>query len=80
MRTQLHLWGNSLAIRIPKAFAIETNLAQGSLVELSVINGTLVISPVGYPEPTLDELLAGVTDENLHGDVDTGSAVGGEAW
>ena len=28
----------------------------------------------------LDKLLAGVTDDNLHAEVDTGHAVGKEAW
>jgi antitoxin component of MazEF toxin-antitoxin module len=29
---------------------------------------------------TLAQLLAGVTPENIHAEVDTGSSVGGEAW
>lgn len=28
----------------------------------------------------LEQLLAGVTEENRHGEWDTGVAVGGEAW
>lgn len=35
--------------------------------------------PVNGLGPSLDELLAQVTDDNLHGEVDTGPAVGGEA-
>jgi antitoxin component of MazEF toxin-antitoxin module len=30
--------------------------------------------------PTLEDLLDGVADANLHGEVDTGSAQGSEAW
>jgi antitoxin component of MazEF toxin-antitoxin module len=30
--------------------------------------------------PTLDELVSGITDENKHGEFDTGPAVGNEEW
>ncbi len=80
MQTRVQQWGNSLAVRIPRAFAAETQLDRGSLVELSVVDGVLVITPLPQPELTLDELLAGVTVDNLHGEMDTGPTVGGEAW
>lgn len=32
------------------------------------------------PTPTLDELLDGVTDRNIHGEVDTDSAIGNKVW
>ncbi len=73
-------WGNSLALRIPTSFAAEARLAEDTPVELSLVDGRLVIQPLAQAEPTLDELLAGVTDENLHGEWDTGPAVGREAW
>jgi antitoxin component of MazEF toxin-antitoxin module len=37
-------------------------------------------APVRRRKYTLDELLAGVTDQNLHGEIQTGSSVGAEAW
>ena len=36
-------------------------------------------SPVGHPDVELAHLLAGITDDNLHGEIDTGTAVGKEA-
>ena len=80
MKTCVRKWGNSLALRIPLSFAAEARLAEDTPVELSLIDGKLVIQPLAPPSPTLDELLAGVTDENLHGEWDTGPAVGREAW
>lgn len=80
MRTKIQLWGNSLALRIPRPFAEETGLGRQSEVELSVTKGRLVVVPVKEPRLTLDELLARVTDENLHSEIDTGPAVGNEAW
>lgn len=34
MKIQVQKWGNSLALRIPKSFAIETKIDQGTIVEL----------------------------------------------
>jgi antitoxin MazE len=80
MRTHIQKWGNSLAVRIPRAFAAEARLADNTPVELSLVEGKLVVAPVTSPSAALDELLAGITDDNIHGEVDTGPAVGNEAW
>lgn len=78
MRTRIQRWGNSLAVRIPKPFAAEAGLEQQSEVDVAVVDGTLVITP--SPVPALSDLLAQVTDENLHGETDSGSPVGREVW
>ena len=80
MKTRVKKWGNSLAIRIPKPLAVEVGLEDSSPIELSLMDGRLVITPVVEPELSLATLLAQVTEENLHGEVDTGPAVGGEVW
>lgn len=80
MRTQVKKWGNSLALRIPKPFAIEIGLERDSPVEVSLVNGQLVIAPVVEPALTLEHLLAQVTEDNLHGEIGTGPAVGREVW
>ena len=80
MRTRVQKWGNSLALRIPKPFAAEIGLRQNSPVEMSLVDGQLVILPVVEPTLTLEHLLAQVTEDNLHGEVETGSAVGSEVW
>jgi len=80
MKTRVQKWGNSLALRIPKSFANEVGLQRETSVEVSLTDGRLVITPVSEPKPTLKQLLAKVTKENLHHEVETGSAVGNEAW
>jgi antitoxin MazE len=80
MKTRVQKWGNSLALRIPKAFATEAGLRAGTAVELSLVDGTLVVQPVGPQTLTLDELLRGITDDNIPGEWDTGAAVGKELW
>ncbi len=80
MLTKIQKWGNSLALRIPKAFALDVQLEDDSVVEITLVDGQIIIKPVGSPAWTLEQLLAGVNDDNLHSEIDTGQAVGNEAW
>ncbi|MBI3359755.1 MAG: AbrB/MazE/SpoVT family DNA-binding domain-containing protein [Chloroflexi bacterium] len=80
MRAQVQMWGNSLALRIPKSFASEINLEPGSEVELSLAGGKIIIFPTRRFVFTLEELLAGITEQNLHYEINTGFAVGNEVW
>ena len=80
MRAQIQKWGNSLAVRIPKAFAAELGLVQDSSVELALEDGSLVVRPSPSPEYHLSELLDRVTEDNLHTEEDYGRAVGNEEW
>jgi antitoxin MazE len=80
MRVRVQKWGNSLALRIPKSFATETALDPGAEVELTLEEGRLVVTPRRAPTYDLSELLAHVTPENLHHEVDTGPSVGSEVW
>ncbi|MBI2854693.1 MAG: AbrB/MazE/SpoVT family DNA-binding domain-containing protein [Chloroflexi bacterium] len=80
MKTRVQKWGNSLALRIPKSFADEVGLQRETPVEVSLVDGKLVVTPERRSAPTLKQLLAKITEENLHHEVDTGSAVGNEGW
>ena len=80
MRTRVQRWGNSLAVRIPRSFAAELQLDNDSEVDLTLIDGKLALTPVSVPRFTLDELLAGINETNMHQEVDTGSASGKEEW
>ncbi len=80
MKTKVQKWGNSLALRIPKSFADEVGLQREASVDVSLDDGKLVVTPVSRPKPTLKQLLAKVTKENLHHEVNTGAAVGNEVW
>jgi len=80
MKTRVQKWGNSLALRIPKSFAIEVGLQRETAIEISLADGKLVITPVAKPNLTLKQLLAKVTKENLHHEINTGPAAGNETW
>ncbi|MGE3405104.1 MAG: AbrB/MazE/SpoVT family DNA-binding domain-containing protein [Vicinamibacterales bacterium] len=79
MTTQLARWGNSLAFRLPKSVAMETKLAEGDSVEVSVKDGAIVLTPVAR-RLTIEELVKGITPENRHPEVDWGPPVGREEW
>ena len=80
MKTQVQKWGNSLALRIPKAFAANLGLSQNSSVELSLKDGNLVVRPSSIQRYKLSDLLTRVTEANIHGEQDYGDAVGSEEW
>ncbi|OGL44048.1 MAG: multidrug transporter MatE [Candidatus Schekmanbacteria bacterium RBG_13_48_7] len=79
MKSRIQKWGNSLAVRIPKAFIIEAGLGQHTQVEISISQGKIVIESVKKEDFSLEEILKKITVDNLHGEVDTGHAVGKEA-
>jgi antitoxin MazE len=79
MKTEVQKWGNSLAVRIPKSFAVQTGIDRGTVVDLSLVEGSIVIVPEG-PDYRLDELLAKVTKKNIHAEVEYGPPRGKEAW
>jgi antitoxin MazE len=77
-------WGNSLAVRIPKALADDLKVSDGKQAEIKVENGTLVLRPIvkpgRRPHYTLDELLSGMTKDNVPQEVDWGPPRRKEAW
>jgi len=79
MKVQIQKWGNSLALRIPKAFAKETHIENNSFVNLSLENDHLVISPLKESgDYRLSSMLAEIDESNLHESIDFGHAVGKE--
>ena len=80
METRIGKWGNSLALRIPQPVAAQVGLSVDATVELTPRGEELIVTVIKQPRTHLDHLLAGVTESNLHGEVDSGPSVGGEAW
>ncbi|MFN5116749.1 MAG: AbrB/MazE/SpoVT family DNA-binding domain-containing protein [Cyanobacteriota bacterium] len=80
MQTRVQKWANSLGVRIPRGLAEKVGLGAGSEVSLSAKDGELVVKPSVPARLSLDDLLAEVSEENLHSSIDTGSAVGAEIF
>jgi antitoxin MazE len=79
VRAQVVTWGNSQAIRIPKVVLDEMQIKEGDEVEMIVENGRLMVRPL-HPKLTLESLLAAITPENCHKEIDWGKPVGNEVW
>ncbi|MFH1058326.1 MAG: AbrB/MazE/SpoVT family DNA-binding domain-containing protein [Pseudomonadota bacterium] len=80
MQAQVAKWGNSLAVRIPKAVAERARLREGERLEMSVNDDGALVLRAARPSFRLDDLLAGVSDDNRHDETDWGAAQGKETW
>jgi antitoxin MazE len=79
MQTQIGKWGNSLAVRIPGAYAKDLDLKEGMDLDVSLVDGTILLRP--HPKDyTLQELVSRITPENRHEETDWGKPLGKEAW
>ncbi len=80
MKTQLAKWGNSMAVRIPKAIAEAARLRPGDQLEMAVEDsGTLRIRKKKGKQK-LSQLIRGINAANLHGETDWGAPAGKELW
>lgn len=83
VHTRLSKWGNSVALRIPKAALEQIGLDEHSEVSVSVKKGKLIIAlrqSDELPRYTLEELLEGMTLENRHEEFSDHFEVGAEVW
>jgi len=79
MKAKIQKWGNSLAVRIPKSFAVQTKIEQDTTIDLTLIGGKIIIEPEKKkPRFTLEELLSEISEENIHSETDWGEPVGKE--
>ena len=78
MRATVKKWGNSASVRIPAAVMTAAKLRVDQAVNVREDRGRIIIEPVKERAVDLDTLLAGITDENIHAEVDFGRPVGKE--
>ena len=79
MIVQFSKWGNSLALRIPSHALRDVGAVEGMSAELVVEAGKLVVTPMpATPRYSFDELLAGITTDNMHEDYFDAPPVGTE--
>ncbi len=78
MRVLVKKWGNSASVRIPASVMEAAQLSLDQPVDIRVEAGRVIIEPMQDQEVDLAEMLAGITDENLHEEMDFGPEVGRE--
>ena len=81
MKTEFVKWGNSLALRVPSAFAKEVGATEGKRAVMTVENGALVVRVVERPKKrrrySLEQLIVGLRRED---EIDWGPPRGREIW
>jgi len=73
-------WGNSTGIRLPRKVLKAAKWKEGQEVKIDVRGQTVVLTPIKDDKDdfTLEDMLKGVTPENVHPEVDWGPDVGAE--
>jgi antitoxin MazE len=79
MLTKVQKWGNSLGLRIPRSFAADARVGPGSVVDISLVGGGLMVR-ARTKRYRLADLLKRISKRNLHAELDTGRSLGREDW
>lgn len=77
--TKAQKWGNSIGVRIPFKVAEKYGLVNGSPIELEQKESGIFVKPIDQV-PTLEELMAGITEGNEHNEIVFGKPEGDEVW
>jgi len=78
MRAMVKKWGNSASVRIPTGIMEAARLRLDDPVDVREEHGRIIIEPIRTDASDLAQLLAGITPENRHAEVDFGASVGKE--
>ncbi len=80
MKASVRKWGNSAAVRIPAVVLEATRLKVDEDVDIREEAGRIVIEPVREKKYKLEDLLRGITKDNIHQEIDFGAPQGKEVW
>ncbi len=80
MEGVIRKWGNSPALRLSAALMKEAQLSVDQKVSVRVQRNKIIIEPMVAPEYRIEDLVAGITESNLHQETDFGQPVGKEVW
>ena len=79
MRVTVKKWGNSASVRIPASIMEAAQLSLDQTVEIREEAGQIIIDPVRAPAYELEDLLSGITEDNVHEEVSSGPPSGRES-
>jgi antitoxin MazE len=78
MKTKLVRWGNSHAVRIPRAILKKAAIREGQNVEIKAGKSGRITIQAAQARLTLASLVAGITPENRQRETEWGQPVGNE--
>ena len=79
MKAQIVMWGNRLAIRIPKLVAQQAKLMAGDSLEIEAVADGRVELRRAARIPNLAQLVAQINPENRYEEISSAAEVGWEA-
>ena len=82
MRTRVQKWGNSQGLRLSKELLSDVQISVGDAVEVTVRDGSLIITPVHRVRGGLDlrELVRHIPKDYKPEELEWGDPVGREVW
>lgn len=80
MNTKIMKWGNSLALRIPNAFAKAVNIEEGNDVKIKIEKNMIIVEKDNLKKYDLKSMLDGINKNNIHDEIDSGNSIGREIW
>ena len=82
MITKVQKWGNSQGLRLSKDLLQEADIEVGDAVDVAVLDGSLLITPVRRVRGRIDlaELVREIPADYKPGELDWGPPVGREVW
>ena len=80
MQTKLQKWGNSYAVRLPRAVVRESGLREGEPLEIEASGRHIRLRRASRGDYRLDQLVKRIRKANRHEEADFGAAQGREAW
>ncbi len=78
--TRIQKWGNSFAVRIPRNLINSLSLNSRVALDIREEGGRLILTPILPIKYQLSDLLAQITPQNVHGEVEFGHETGNEVW
>ncbi|HWR65498.1 MAG TPA: AbrB/MazE/SpoVT family DNA-binding domain-containing protein, partial [Bellilinea sp.] len=73
-------WGNSFAVRIPRNLINSLSLTSRVSLDIREEDGKLILTPIQPKKFQLSEMIAQITPQNIHDEVDFGNETGNEVW
>ncbi len=80
MTVTLRQVDGGLQLLIPGEVATQAGVAAGAELTISAVQGKITAQATPSGWLTIEELVAGITPENTHGEWDVGPPVGNEVW
>jgi antitoxin MazE len=78
MKAVVRKWGNSASVRIPAAVMEAARIGLNQPVDIRAERGRIIVEPIRSQDYDIADLIAGITRDNRHDEIDFGPPTGKE--